>query len=82
MGKKYLVKPGHVISESDGDEHYISFTQLTRLYGVDPDECLNNENLQMRGYPPNWNTDNLITLEPKYDGNYTIPTTNPKKSGE
>lgn len=40
VGKKYAVCPGYVRSENDGDRHYIGFSALVRLYGVDPTECL------------------------------------------
>lgn len=93
--KKYLVIPGIVTSQSDGDRHYIGPMNLIELYGVNPDECLilndhyeNRANLleriqsphDRRGAPPrgySWEfIDSLIWLLPRYDGNYTLPTSN------
>jgi hypothetical protein len=66
---KYLVYPGHVISKSDGDRHFISYSQLIRLYGVDPMECMDIANASMYTVAL---TDKLIPLRPQYDGNYDL----------
>ena len=77
MKKKYIVFPGAVTSKTDGQRHYISHTQLMRLYGVDPRECELYE-------PTPWSTrsvhfmaedhqDGMICLAPRYDGNYELP---------
>lgn len=38
--KKYLVCPGWVISQTDGNWHYIGAKQLIELYGVKEKECI------------------------------------------
>lgn len=37
--KRYCIHPGVVVSENDGDQHYIGYGRLIELYGVDPKEC-------------------------------------------
>jgi len=34
-----IIHPGWIISQSDGDRHYIGFVQLVRLYKLDPRTC-------------------------------------------
>ena len=65
--KKYIVYPGYVYSQNDGDRHYISFRKLITLYGVHPDECVNADELH-----PAHNIFGLCPLRPKYDGNYKL----------
>lgn len=87
MQKKYLVIPGKVTSQTDGDTHHIGAMRLIELYGVNPDECLilNDhyedrmrilESNDRRGAPPPGYTweyiDSLIWLVPRNDGNYTL----------
>lgn len=64
---KYLVFPREVESKNDGDYHYISCDMLIHLYGVNPKECkcIRSER-DLRGY----NTDNYISLYPRYNGDY------------
>ena len=64
--KKYLLHPGYVTSATDGDKHYITASQLMRLYNVREEECVTY--LPYRPYP---NQEKLIDLYPKYDGKYT-----------
>jgi hypothetical protein len=67
MTKKYLVIPGPMSSQYDNDIHYISFSQLCRLYGVNPAECVDgSRESQMLGR----DTSNLIVLRPLYSGKY------------
>lgn len=73
--KKYLVVPGHVTSQNDGDVHYIGAWQLIRLYGVKREECV----IWMEGgaRPEGVNMpDSLIVLKPRDDGNYERPKEN------
>ena len=62
---KFAVHPGHVQSKNDFEYHYISFRHLCRLFGVDPDDCIEWDRwdicLRQEGY---------IHLYPKNDGNY------------
>lgn len=37
---KYALHPGYVKSMNDGDDHYISFEKLRRLYGLNSEECI------------------------------------------
>jgi hypothetical protein len=68
--RKYLVVPGRVRSQNDGDEHFIGAARLMTLYGVEPNECViapeNREGWRAPGH--------LIVLAPRYDGDYSIPT--------
>jgi hypothetical protein len=64
MKPKYLVKPGYVFSKSDGDKHWISADKLIRLYQVNPRECVISH--------PYLDPEDLIVLEPRYDGNYEL----------
>lgn len=38
--KRFALFPGHVVSQRDGDRHYIGGVQLARLYGLNPAECV------------------------------------------
>lgn len=69
MIKRYILRPGWIFSRNDGDRHYISAPQLAQLYGVSMQECfIARDETSL--------TDTaLIALEPRYDGNYEIPTT-------
>ena len=66
----YLVKAGEVVSASDGDVHFISTKDLLKLYGLrvqDPVWMMWTE-LNERDFP------DAIVLEPRYDGDYHLPT--------
>jgi hypothetical protein len=73
---KYVICPGKVTSQNDGQRHYIGYMQLMRLYGVDPRECEIHE-------PAPWWPESyyriaeerqrgLPRLGPRYDGNYKL----------
>lgn len=66
--KKYAVHPGWVISMNDKDRHWVSFCQLTRLYGVNPRECFTWNDISKRGRNP----DDYIHLYPRSNGDYRI----------
>jgi hypothetical protein len=73
MDKKYALYPGYVISQYDGDRHFISASQLAELYGVNFNECVivdksRPESMVMRGH-----TSDLIPLFPRMDGKYKKP---------
>ena len=67
--KKYIVRPGYVMSKYDGDRHYISASQLIHLHGVQISECIivrgPEDHYKLMGI----NRD-LISLFPRADGNY------------
>lgn len=78
MKPKYVVCPGMVTSQTDGQEHYVGPMQLMRLYGVRPEECEIYE-------PASWwpwsyyvqaeeRQQGLIRLCPRYDGDYSLPS--------
>lgn len=66
--KKYLICPGWVVSENDGQRHFINSNQLIRLYGVKPEECsIAASKSREIGF-----SKDLIRLRPRYDGNYKL----------
>lgn len=66
---KYALHPGEVISENDGDKHYISCAQLAKLYRLDPDEYIEWHDIISRGRI--WN--DYVHLYPKSNGKYGRP---------
>jgi hypothetical protein len=40
LHRKYVVLGGQVVSQTDGDTHYISADRLMRLYSVRMEECI------------------------------------------
>lgn len=69
MAIKYALHPGHVVSASDGDQHYISATTLAHLYGVPFSECL-----VVTAFTHQRRLSGLIHLYPRHNGDYTLPT--------
>jgi len=70
-GKKYVCCGGYVVSNVDGDEHYISAFRLVRLYNLNPRECI----LIDHNDPHNFlgqDFTGLTFLYPRRDGNYTL----------
>ncbi len=71
--KKYLIIPGNVTSQVDGDIHYVSPKDLMALYKVSPEEC---EILDKRVISSFHSIDTaypgLIHLFPRSDGNYKL----------
>lgn len=67
---KYVLIPGHILSRTDGDEHYISAAKLAELYGVDLKEC-DVKYYDQRDFGKTF--EDLIKLTPRSDGNYRIP---------
>lgn len=64
---RYVIHPGWVKSQSDGDTHFIGFGQLCRLYHVDYRTCIDASNEQ------SWVGRDPQTLEhlyPRSDGKY------------
>lgn len=64
---KYAVYPGYVISQNDGDRHYIGADQLIRLYGVDRRDCL-----IIREHERGMFVGGLIALTPQSNGDYSL----------
>ncbi len=69
VGKKYVICPGWVESQTDGDRHFIGAARLMQLYGVSPAECFVERAWPFRPLP-----EGLIPLGPRYRGDYTLPT--------
>ena len=68
--KKYAVYPGHIISQHDGERHYISAHTVAGLYNVNPKECVFLR--QVDGQPRGMVQD-LVPLHPRSDGDYDLP---------
>lgn len=69
--KKYVCFGGYIISQHDGDKHYISARRVAELYKLNPRECRffewNERNLAV-----GLNFNEYIVLNPKSDGNYKL----------
>jgi len=61
---RFVLKPGYVISKSDGDRHFISVHQLRWLYSIPRGSSVVTfqEGMTIR--------DGDVICEPRYDGNY------------
>ena len=68
MTKKYVLHPGAVISNTDGQVHYISAPRLANLYGVDIKECAVAD-----ARYDTFTGNGLTRLFPRYNGDYTLP---------
>jgi len=67
MTPKYLVCPGYVTSQNDGDTHFVGARELMELYRVNPELCVIREWGDHRAYPKE-----LIRLAPQRSGNYDL----------
>ncbi|MGR8931942.1 MAG: hypothetical protein ACU836_15015 [Gammaproteobacteria bacterium] len=70
---KYVLCPGFIFSKNDGDRHYISARKLAELYHVSMNECVVKPDMddpRYKGWRP---PEDAIELNPKYNGNYTLP---------
>lgn len=76
---KYLLFPGVVRSQFDGDLHVITAKALAGLYKVNPAECVewpgatSYNRLHRARLLEQVDAGTLIKLTPRYDGNYTLP---------
>lgn len=71
MKEKYVVCPGGIKSQYDGDLHHISAGRLMELYRVDPKDCFIMDSPEkMLGF--RW--EDYIQLRPRSDGNYELPS--------
>ncbi len=79
---KYSVHPDFVVSKTDRDVHYITAKHLMHLYQVDPRECVVIDDASDRRSYANLmrlaEEDKLIPLRPRFDGNYALPSNDPK----
>lgn len=67
MNRKFLVIGDYIISENDGDRHYISAKQLVRLYNLKKGEY---ELFDHDRNPRDISTSGKIILGPLRNGNY------------
>lgn len=79
MKPKYVIAPGFVISQKDGQRHYVGAMALLQLYGVDARECRFYEPTP-QWTPSMWRyeseaNEGLIWLRPRNDGDYSLPIT-------
>ena len=63
MSRKYVLCPGYVVSQFDGQEHYVSDRELADLYGVKLQDCM-LETDRIR------TDDSVIYLRPRSNGDY------------
>lgn len=61
---EFCLVPGFVISQQDGDEHYIGVGALSRLYRVQLGRC------RIHDYRIISQCEGLVHLRPRADGNY------------
>lgn len=70
---KYILRPGYVRSQTDGQKHFITAHQLAFLYKVSMRECLIvNEDRDLKTYFFNDKERDAMLLYPRYDGNYAL----------
>jgi len=70
--KRYALFPGDIVSQIDGNTHFLSSGQLARLYGVHERNCV--VILQDDAFSFSEELlESLIALKPRANGDYTIP---------
>lgn len=76
---KYLLVPGLVRSQKDGETHHVTAPKLAMLYGVRMDECCElpwahpDNAIARRILLDRVQRGELIALAPRDDGNYKLP---------
>jgi hypothetical protein len=80
--RRYLVLPGYVRSRQDEDWHYVSGSELIRLYRVNPANCVlataDEADFRHRLMVAA-NEGKYIVLEPRADGDYPSFVSTPKE---
>lgn len=74
--KKYALYPGRVISQTDGDKHFIDGPTLASLYGVSMRECMivtTRMQYELGQKHLLEKAEKLIPLRPRVDGRYSVP---------
>jgi hypothetical protein len=71
--KRYLVHDGRVRSRHDGEWHVVSAREVSRLYRVDPHECVFRDLDARDGRLFGVDTSGLIPLYPDPSGRYELP---------
>ncbi|HBF5466436.1 TPA: hypothetical protein STY79_002982 [Clostridioides difficile] len=69
MKIKYVVDEGYITSKSDGEEHFINFRDLIKLYGVSPRECIRAKDYYER---EGLDLKDIKFLYPRNDGKYKL----------
>lgn len=75
--ERYAIYPGWVRSKNDGQDHFITASELAHLYGVRLDQCIVIEH---DDYLKSWRREliarasQLPGLWPRSDGDYTLRT--------
>ena len=64
---RYVLHPGYVTSQTDGDQHFIGGPKLARLYGVDIRECVFGDVPYYREQPGD------VHLYLKANSDYSLP---------
>ena len=64
---KILICPGYVISQTDGDRHFITGKQLVNLYQID---FRKHEVRELKKEDRILSYNGFVILGPLYDGNY------------
>lgn len=72
LRQRYVLRPGRVVSRTDGQVHFVGHHQLAMLYGVRLSECL-VVNPGEAETPGVHDLPGLIHLWPRYDGQYRHP---------
>lgn len=77
---RYLLCPGWVTSQTDGQSHYVGAHELARLYGVRKTDCIvapsgdGPVNSRIRAaLMGRVNDGELVALYPRYGGGYQLP---------
>jgi hypothetical protein len=65
---KYLVIPGPITLNSSGDFSWVGASELMKLYGVDPVECV----IARPDVRTPAHMSYLVPLRPRADGNYNL----------
>ena len=72
MDKIYFCYGGHIISQNDGDRHFVTARQVAELYGLN----IRQQNVKLitqRAQEADANLENVVKLYPKSNGDYTLP---------
>ena len=70
--KKYIAVGGHVTSRNDGQDHYISPSQVCRCYKVPPSECVFMNHADDFMAVAGLDTSEMIWLHPDPTGEYLL----------
>lgn len=67
LRRKYVLHPGNVRSQTDGQWHHVSFAELALLYRVSPGDCLLADPYRHLA------DERYIHLHPDPTGEYKLP---------